>query len=257
MRLTVVGCSGAVPGPASPASCYLIEADDAEGRTWRVVLDLGSGAFGALQRYCDPLEVDAVAVSHLHHDHCADLAALHTYLSYHPDGPGETLVYGPFGTASRIDELRGEGNRTRALTMFAWQAGTPVRVGPMTIHVESVIHPIPAYAMRIEGPSELESRAQAVIAYSGDTDLCAGLKKVASNADVFLCEASFLDSDDAPEGMHITALNAGRVAQQAACDRLIVTHLPPWGDPNATRLEAGTHYRGTLDIARPGMHIVV
>ena len=44
MRLVVVGCSGSVPGPDSPASCYLLEADDDSGRTWRVVLDLGSGA---------------------------------------------------------------------------------------------------------------------------------------------------------------------------------------------------------------------
>ena len=56
MRLTVVGCSGSYPGPDSPASCYLLEADDADGRTWRVLLDLGNGALGALQRYVDPLD---------------------------------------------------------------------------------------------------------------------------------------------------------------------------------------------------------
>ena len=33
MRLTVVGCSGSYPGPDSPASCYLLEAEH-EGRTW-------------------------------------------------------------------------------------------------------------------------------------------------------------------------------------------------------------------------------
>ena len=27
MRLTTVGCSGSMPGPHSPASCYLLEAD--------------------------------------------------------------------------------------------------------------------------------------------------------------------------------------------------------------------------------------
>ena len=27
MRLTVLGCSGTYPGPDSPASCYLLEAD--------------------------------------------------------------------------------------------------------------------------------------------------------------------------------------------------------------------------------------
>ena len=39
MRLTVVGCSGSIPGPDSPASCYLLEADG-----FRLVVDLGDGA---------------------------------------------------------------------------------------------------------------------------------------------------------------------------------------------------------------------
>ena len=50
MRVRVIGSAGSMPGPASPASSYLVEAD-LDGRTWRVVMDMGSGAFGALQRY--------------------------------------------------------------------------------------------------------------------------------------------------------------------------------------------------------------
>src|SRR3954465_8513241 len=86
MRLTVVGCSGSYPGPGSPASCYLVEADDADGRTWRVLLDLGSGALGALHRYADPLGIDAVLLSHLHPDHCLDLSGYYVLRKYHPRG---------------------------------------------------------------------------------------------------------------------------------------------------------------------------
>jgi ribonuclease BN (tRNA processing enzyme) len=68
MRLTIVGCSGSYPGPESPASCYLLESDDGE-RTWRVLVDFGNGALGALHKYVDPLTIDAVLVSHLHADH--------------------------------------------------------------------------------------------------------------------------------------------------------------------------------------------
>ena len=51
MRLAVIGCSGSFAGPDSAASCYLLEAEDADGATWRILLDLGSGALGPLQRY--------------------------------------------------------------------------------------------------------------------------------------------------------------------------------------------------------------
>ena len=45
MKLTIVGCTGSFPGPGSPASCYLLTANDGE-RDWKIVLDLGSGAPG-------------------------------------------------------------------------------------------------------------------------------------------------------------------------------------------------------------------
>ena len=77
MKLTVLGCSGSMPGPDSPASGYLIEADG-----YKLVLDLGHGAFGALQRYVDPVDVDAIVVSHLHADHCIDLTAYIVALRY-------------------------------------------------------------------------------------------------------------------------------------------------------------------------------
>ena len=85
MRLTVIGCSGSYPGPDSAASCYLVEAPHA-GRTWRILLDLGSGALGTLQRYLDPLDVDAVFISHLHPDHFFDISGYYVLRKYHPTG---------------------------------------------------------------------------------------------------------------------------------------------------------------------------
>ena len=85
VKLTIVGCAGSFPSAESPASCYLIEAPY-EGRTYRLVVDLGSGALGALQRYVDLRDVDAVALSHLHPDHCFDLSGLYVVSKYHPAG---------------------------------------------------------------------------------------------------------------------------------------------------------------------------
>ena len=77
MILTVIGCTGSFAGPDSPASCYLLTGTDHEGRTWRVLMDLGNGSLGALQRHIELSEIDAVLISHLHPDHCVDLAGLH------------------------------------------------------------------------------------------------------------------------------------------------------------------------------------
>ena len=156
MRLTVVGCAGSFPGPDSAASCYLLQADDAAGRTWSLVLDLGSGALGPLQRYVDPVDVDAVALSHLHPDHYADLTGLQVYLTYTPGRrpSGRLPVYGPFGTAKRLAAAHGsEPAEERCFDVRTWQAGHPVTVGPMTVLPVAMDHPVPAYGMRVTGPA--------------------------------------------------------------------------------------------------------
>ena len=254
MRIRVVGCSGTVPGPASPGSCYLVEADDS-ARTWRIVLDLGSGSLGPLQRWCDPREIDAVAISHLHADHAADLAALHTYLSRHPDGTGSAVpVYGPMGTSSRIGQFRGSTEPSPVLDVRMWQAGAEVAVGPLVVRAETVEHSVSAYALRISGPRDGEE-GKATLAYSGDTDDCPGLERAASKADVFLCEASFLESGRSSRGIHLSAHRAGTVAQRTGVGRLVLTHIPPWTDPDLSLAEAGGSYPGPIDLAHPGLGI--
>ena len=116
MRLTVVGCAGSFPGPDSPASCYLLEADG-----FRLVIDFGNGSLGALQRYAALSGIDAVCLSHLHIDHCVDLYSYSVARAYHPDGQLPAIpVYGPAGTAERIglisrivpaDQLLAEADR--------------------------------------------------------------------------------------------------------------------------------------------------
>src|SRR5690625_1626328 len=110
MRLTVVGCSGSMSGPDSAASCYLVQADgpDGEGgtRTWSIVLDLGSGAFGALLRHLDPAHLDAVVLSHLHADHVVDMTGLEVYRRYHPAAAlAPVQGHGPVGAVERDGEL--------------------------------------------------------------------------------------------------------------------------------------------------------
>ncbi|MBC7289857.1 MAG: MBL fold metallo-hydrolase [Actinotalea sp.] len=264
MRLTVVGCAGSFPGPASAASCYLVQADDAAGRTWTVALDLGSGALGPLQRHCDPAELDAVGLSHLHPDHVADVSGLYVYLRYRPDGTGRDAplpVHGPFGTASRLADAYGlEPGESMAdhLAVHTWQPGTPVRVGPLTLTPVAVEHPVPAYGVRVEGPSEADLERRVVLAYSGDTDACVGLDRLAHGADVLLAEAAFVEGrDDAVRGIHLTGRRAGQAAADGGVGRLVLTHVPAWNEPGVAAAEAAEVYDGPIQTAEPGLVVVL
>ena len=255
MRLTVVGCAGSFPHASSPASCYLLEAEDG-GRTWRVVLDLGNGASGPLHRYCDPGELDALAISHLHADHVADVVVLNVYLRYHPEGArGPVRLLAPTGTPERLAAIAGSDPATDTSGQFdftPWQDRSPVRVGPFEIVPVRVNHPLEAYGMRVTGPAEGGGRA--VLAYTGDTDDCPALDALARDADLLLSEAAFLEGEpfDSVPDVHLSGLRAGRVAARAGARRLVLTHLAMWNDPALSLAEARRAYDGPIELAEPG-----
>ena len=107
MRLTVIGCSGSFPGPDGPASCYLVEAPYAGG-TFRLLLDLGNGALGPLQRHAPLDGINALVISHLHPDHFIYLDPLLHYIRYDIEHPRRVAVHGPAGNHGRLDALNDE-----------------------------------------------------------------------------------------------------------------------------------------------------
>lgn len=252
MRLTIVGCSGSLPGPESATSCYLLEApyDD---RTFRLLLDLGSGALGPLQQYADLESIDAVALSHLHADHCLDLCGLYVFRKFRPDGPlGPLPVYGPEGTADRMArayDLDPEPGMRAEFDFHVYPA-EPFAVGPFTVSVAPVDHPPPAVALRI-------TDGQRTLVYSGDTGPTAALAELASGCDLLLAEAAFLARPGNPAHLHMTGREAAVTADQAAAGRLVLTHIPPWYSRGDVLAEAVPHFSGPTELAEPGARFEV
>jgi ribonuclease BN (tRNA processing enzyme) len=246
LRLTVVGCSGSYPGPESSASSYLLTSEH-EGRTWRLVLDLGNGALGQLHRYTDPLDVDAVVISHLHADHCLDLCGYYVMRKYHPTGPQPRIpVWGPTDTADRMARAYDLPTEPGMRGEFDFRVfGEPFEVGPFRVEATPVVHPVEAFALRITAGGRS-------LVYSGDTGPCAALDEVSKGADLLLCEASFNTGDPNPPDLHMTGSDCGHTAGRAAVGRLVLTHVPPWHDPQVALAEARSVWDGPLDLARPG-----
>ena len=244
MRLTVVGCAGSFPGPDSPASCYLVEH---EGH--RILLDLGNGSFGPLQRYADVYDVHGVVLSHLHADHCMDMTSYYVARRYRPGGPAPILtVLGPTGSADRMarayDLPSGEGMNGE----FDFRDHVAeTEIGPFRIRTTRVNHPVEAYATRVEAGGRS-------LVYSGDTGESGALVELSRDADLALFEASFLSRyEDVPPNLHLTAAQAADHAKRAGVARLVLTHLVPW-TPQEETLEEGTRaYDGALALAAPGL----
>jgi ribonuclease BN (tRNA processing enzyme) len=247
LRLTIVGCSGSFAGPTSPASCYLVQAEH-EGRTWNLVLDLGNGALGALQRHIDPLAIDAIVLSHLHPDHCLDLCGLYVMLKHFPTGASRPRipVYGPRRTGERMaraydltppEGMDGEFDFRRLADREA------VRIGPFTLTPHLVNHPVEAYGFRVEADGK-------VLAYTGDTDTSDALKPLCNNATLVLADSAFIDGRDVAQGIHLSGSRAAQTALDAGgVQRLMLTHLPPWNDPAVCRAQAGVVWPGDVELA--------
>lgn len=257
MKLTVVGCSGSFPGPDSPASCYLVQAEH-EGRTWNLVLDLGNGALGPLQHFVGLGQIDAIVISHLHPDHCLDLCGLFVVQKYDPTvsegGHAAIPVFGPQDTGARISRANGvtvaETEDVHGLDpqfdFRVLRSGISFVMGPFTITPTRVNHPVEAYGVRVEAGGR-------TLAYSGDTDVCPALTGLLQGADLALVDSAFVEGRDTVEGIHLSGTRAAQAALDAGgVARLMLTHIPPWNDPEACHKEAATVWPGDVELARAG-----
>jgi ribonuclease BN (tRNA processing enzyme) len=247
VRITVIGCSGSFPGPDGPASCYLLEAEG-----FRLLLDLGNGAVGALQRHASLDSIDAVCVSHHHADHCLDICPFWVARTYGPDGRLPRIpVYGPEGTARRMAQAYGLDESPGMEEAFDFVTLEPGKreIGPFQITLAHMNHPVETFGFRVE-------QAGRALAYSADTGTCPALVELASQADVLLCEASFLTRPDPMPDMHLTARQAAEHAARAGVGRLVLTHLVPWNDQQQTLAEASaSSFGGPISLAAPGQVI--
>lgn len=247
VRITILGCSGSVTGPDSPASGYLITADDAPP----LVIDFGGGVLGSLQRHADPGSVH-VLLSHLHADHCLDMPGLFVWRRYHPSPPkGKGLLYGPSDTWSRLaaasSPFGGEvDDFSDIFDVRHLVDGQEIAFDSLTVMPRLVAHPTEAYGMRITHSSG------AVLTYSGDTGVCDSLIDLARGADAFLCEASWTHAPgQRPEHLHLSGTEAGRVARLAGVGELLLTHIPPWSSKEDIISEAKAEFDGPVHAVVP------
>jgi ribonuclease BN (tRNA processing enzyme) len=251
VRLTILGCSGSIPGPNAAASGYLLESDG-----FLLGLELGNGTLARLQELHDPFDLGALLLSHLHPDHCADFSALTVLRRYHPalpydHRPRRMPVHAPVDAPVRLANAYAPNEAERVATdlsdvyEFHPLVGGPVRLGPFEVRAFPVDHPTPAFGLRI-------SAGGVTLAYTGDSGPCAALDELAAGVDLLLCEASWTDAPDRPLGVHLSGRQAGVLAGRAGVGRLLLTHIAPWTDRAAVLAEAKAEFSGPTGLVEQG-----
>lgn len=245
--MTVLGANGTYPTAGRPASGYLVS--DGETNLW---MDAGPGTYLALCNELDPVEIDAVFLSHRHPDHCSDFFALYHSVAYGPVRRGRIPVVCPEGLAEALSVfLQRPAALDSAFEIVTAGDGDSIRLGSMDVSMVRTNHPPPTLAPRI-------SVGDRSVTYTADTGPSDAVASHAAGSDLLLAEATLAGRrgpDSKPH--HMTGAEAGTMASAAGVGRLVLTHIPAHEDPGRILAEAESEFDGRVALAMPGARMTV
>jgi ribonuclease BN (tRNA processing enzyme) len=271
ISLTILGTGGAVPTrDRSPSAAWLT----IDGRS--LLVDPGPGALvGLVQSPHGPDsldEVDAILLTHLHLDHCADLApllfALHSVVltSRRP-----LQIIGPRGLAGylgRLRDLYGDWltPRLRPLEVLEvsggdvlgcrddgrWTAGPPRE--QMRLEAFRVEHGEVRFSAENLGWHARDRDGRSLV-LSGDTGPCRALEDAARGTDLLVVECSTPD-ELAIDG-HMSPSRVGALVAAAGPRRVVLTHVYPAAAALDLAARVREHAATDVVVASDGDRFVV
>lgn len=268
VALQVLGSGGPIADDARAGSSYLLWLDGEP----RLLVDMGAGAFLRFGEAGARIEaLDAVALSHFHTDHAADLPGL-LKSGYFAERSRPLPVIGPTGNdrfpslTSFMDALFGSGSgafhylsgyldgsgglfRTPLIELSA-DAREPVvafendRFKLRAVGVNHGIVPalgfvIDAAGRRIALSGDQNDDNPAFVALAGDADLLVMHHAIPPGAEA------------AARALHVTPEGIGRAAAASSARRLVLSHLMArsLGARHSSLDAIGRHYEGPVAVA--------
>lgn len=245
IRWTTLG-SAPYPKADEPCSGYLLQ-----GAGANVLVDIGGGTLGALQRHVNLEDLHAVWISHMHADHFADMPLLYYAFAYAEKPMRKIPVLAPAGWAKRVEDFvksAADHHMGDFFQVVELKDRGIAQIGDLRIQARAVEHAVPAFGLT----ATLGDRR---LAYSGDTGPCDNLVALANGARVLVAEVG-TDLIEVPSA-HLSPEDAGRIAQHARVARLVLTHLAPGLSAEEAVGRAGKIFRGAIEVATPGSVVEV
>jgi ribonuclease BN (tRNA processing enzyme) len=242
--LHVLGCATAGGNPGEACSGYLVTAGGS-----RILLDCGPGVVSSLLAL-DASPLTAIVLSHLHFDHIGDLVPLgyaHLIGLASEWQPPELHV--PPGGEARLAALCEAGGAgadhlaTCGIAVREYVPGSALAIGDAELTFRELVHPGTSHAIRVEAGG-------GVLVFTGDTAVTPALAEHATGADLLLSEATALPESD----VHLPAVHAGRIAREAGCKALVLTHVDVRERAAALR-QAREAFGGPVHAAVPGLRV--
>lgn len=249
MHLTVLGFQSPYPGPLGATPGYLLQTAGTN-----LLLDCGSGVLSQLARHLPFYELDALLLSHYHHDHIADVGVMQYGLMVHQifgqrakDRP--LPIYAPAEPAGKTESLV----YREATRFYPVEEESRLTIGDVEISFLRTDHGDgdPCYAMRLDAAGKS-------IVYGADSGPGTDWSRFASEVDLFICEATYLErTKPAQPNGHLSVKQAAATAEKLGCRSLLLTHLFHEYREEEVRAEAGEYRHGICHVAKIGLQIEV
>jgi ribonuclease BN (tRNA processing enzyme) len=250
MELIILGSGTGVPALNRGAPGFLVKTENQS-----LLLDGGSGTLQRmLQAGVTYKDLDAVLYTHIHPDHCADLVPVIFACKYQEEPrTKDLLIIGGRGFRDYFEGLRwihGSWIEPQTFHIHVREvAADEMTIGDFRVTALPLDHMPESVGYRITSP---QGRS---LVYSGDTDYCPNIVELARGADLLLLECSFPDGKKVPG--HLTPALAGRIAHEAECKRLCLTHFYPPCDHADIKGASRQVFKGEVLLAEDMMRIAL
>lgn len=246
MRLTIVGKSPAWEDEGGACSSYLVADGDSN-----VLVDCGSGAFGALRTLAAYDAIGAVLISHMHGDHFLDLFPFAYALTIGPRAGGaKPDLHLPLGGGDKLRAIAANwddrGLVDEAFAVSEYAPGDQLEIGSIRARLHPVPHFGPTHAVELTGGGGER------IVYGADGRASDELVGAARGAELLVAEATLPEPDTSPEAGHMSPGETGEIAARAGVGSLVLTHISDELDHGAALAAARAEYDGPVEVARPG-----
>ncbi|WP_085992776.1 MBL fold metallo-hydrolase [Oceanobacillus senegalensis] len=239
MKLTIIGYWGGFPATDGATSSYLLEKGD-----FSLLIDVGSGSLSKLQKYKQVSELDAVIVSHYHHDHVADIGVLQYAKLIHYYVTGNDAVLPIYG---HKEDVNGFQSLAHSYTKgIAYDPSESLIIGPFSISFLKTSHPVSCYGFRI-------TDGESVIVYTADTSYKEEWEAFSKDADLLITDCNYYAGQDGSKAGHMNSVEAGKIAAQASVKSLVLSHLPQYGNQEQLIAEAKEQFDGQVLLAKEGV----
>ncbi|RNC29705.1 MAG: Ribonuclease BN [Candidatus Dichloromethanomonas elyunquensis] len=235
MKVTVLGRWGAYPAAGEATAGYLLETD-----RHKILVDCGSGVLSNLFKRIQQEDLDALFLSHYHHDHSADLGCLQ-YAGKIAMGFKRRLAPLPIYGNSHSPRYNELSYRDYTVGKEI-QSGITIDLKGMKVSFFQTVHEEVNLAMRFEYGGK-------VFVYTGDLGPATQIAHFCSAADLLLCEASLFEHEEGLFPGHMTSKQAAALAEQAGVKSLLLTHFPHIGDIRKLKTEAEKYFQGQVWLA--------